>query len=167
MWFGASRSFPRDFSRATERKEWTMISFAQPVEDEDIYISEELIGRLHRATEDSVLEVVANLRANQRASLAMHCYRKSHLHQTGLTIASTCDLGSLVQVCGPIRGKAIFAQSRRGSMEPRRLWGRARPMVTLASSAGGSYPLPGDLDIVDLGDGPSREQAVGDGGHRQ
>jgi hypothetical protein len=144
-----------------------MISFAQPVEDEDIYISEELIGRLHRATEDSVLELVATFQASQRASLAMHCYRKAHLQRTGLTIASTCDLGSLVRVCGPIRGKAIFAQSRERSMGPRRLWGRERPTVTLASSAGGSFPLLGDLDMVDLGDGPSREQAVGDGGHRQ
>ena len=79
-----------------------MINFAPTIQVDDINISEELIGRLHRATEDSVLELVANLQANQRASLAMHCYRKSHLRQTGLTIASTCDLASLVRVCGPI-----------------------------------------------------------------
>jgi hypothetical protein len=137
-----------------------MINFAPTIQVDDVNISEELIGRLHRATEESVLELVVNLRANQRASLAMHCYRKSHLHQTGLTIASTCDLSSLVEECGPILGEAIFAQSRKRFAEPRRLWGRTRPTVTLASSAGGSYPPLVDLDIVDLDDAPGREQAV-------
>jgi hypothetical protein len=134
-----------------------MINSAPAIQVDDINISEELIGRLHRATEDSVLQLVANLQANQRASLAMHCYRKSHLHQTGLTIASTCDLRSLVGECGPILGEAIFAQSRQRSEKPRQIWGRLRPTVTLACSAGGSYPLPVDLD---LDDAPSSEQAV-------
>jgi hypothetical protein len=134
-----------------------MISSAPTIQVDDINISEELIGRLHRATEDSVLQLVANLRANQRASLAMHCYRKSHLHQTGLTIASTCDLSSLVGECGPILGEAIFLRSRQRFEEPRRTWGRVRPTVTLACSAGGSYPPLVDLD---LDDAPSREQAV-------
>ena len=124
-----------------------MISAAPTIQVDDINISEELIGRLHRATEDSVLQLVANLRANQRASLAMHCYRKSHLRRTGLTIASTCDLISLVRVCGPIRGEAIFAQSRKRSEEPRRLWERVPPTITLACSAGVSYPAPVDQQV--------------------
>jgi len=132
-----------------------MISFVPATQDDDVYISEELIGRLHGATEDSVLALVANFQSNQRASLAMHCYRKSHLHRTGLTIASTCDLVSLVQECGPIRGEAIFAQSRRKSEEPKRLWGRVRPTITLACSAGGSRP-----PLVDHDDLPSCEQCV-------
>jgi hypothetical protein len=134
-----------------------MINSAPTIQVDDINISEELIGRLHRATEDSVLRLVANLRANQRASLALHCYRKSHLHQTGLTIASTCDLSSLVGECGPILGAAIFARSRKPYVEPRRIWERVRPTVTLARSAGSSYPPLVDLD---LDDAPSCEQVV-------
>jgi hypothetical protein len=130
-----------------------MNNFAHPVQnDDDIYISEELIGRLHGATEDGVLELVSTFQANQRASLAMHCYRKSHLRRTGLTIASTCDLSTLVQECGPIRGEAIFARSRSRSEEPRRLWERLRPTITVARSAGASYPA-----LVDLDDAPSHE----------
>jgi hypothetical protein len=124
-----------------------MISFTHQVRDDDVYISEDLIGRLLRATKDSVLELVATFQTDQRAILAMHCYRKSHLRRTGLTIASTCDLSSLVLVCGPIRGEAIFAQSRKRSEEPRRLWARARPTVTLACSAGVSYPAPVDQQV--------------------
>jgi hypothetical protein len=125
-----------------------MISFAHSMREDDICISEELIGRLHHATEDSVLDLVSTLRASERAKLAMHCYRKSHLRQIGLTIATTCDLKSLVQELGSVLGGAIFAQSRRPSEEPSRLWGRPRPAITLACSAGGSYPAP--IDAEDL-----------------
>jgi hypothetical protein len=53
-----------------------MNSFEQQLQDDDIYISEEIIGRLHRASEDTVLELVAAFQDNRRASLAMQCYRK-------------------------------------------------------------------------------------------
>jgi hypothetical protein len=127
-------------------KDLNMVSFAHSIRDDDIFISEELIGRLHHATEDSILDLVSTLRASERANLAMHCYRKSHLRQIGLTIATTCDLNALVQELGSVLGGAIFAQSRKPSEEPSRLWGRPRPSITLACSAGGSYPAPVDLD---------------------
>ncbi len=123
-----------------------MSSFEQPLQDDDIFISEELIGRLHGATDDTVLELVAAFKANQRAWLATHCYRKSHLRETGLTIASTCDLMTLVHVSGPLRGEAIFAQSRARSDESRKGAGRSRPAITLACSAGASYPPLVDVD---------------------
>ena len=130
-----------------------MPRFSHHTQDDDICISEELIGRLHGATESSVLELVATFSPHQRAILSMHCYRKSHLRETGLTIASTCDLAALVKECGPGLGGAIFAQSRNRSREPKRLWARVRPTVTLAYSAGGSYPSP-------VEDAPNCEQAL-------
>jgi hypothetical protein len=132
-----------------------MSNFELPIQDDDVYISEELIACLHGATENTVLELVVAFQADRRASLAMHCYRKSHLRQTGLTIASTCDLTTLVHVCGPLRGQAIFAQSRSRPDKPRRGLGRARPAITLACSASGTYAPPLDVD-----DTPSCEQAV-------
>ena len=120
-----------------------MSSFELPVPDDDIYISEELIARLHGATDDTVLDVVAAFQANQRASLAMHCYRKSHLRETGLTIAGTCDLTTLVQVCGPLRGQAIFAQARARTDKPRLA---PVPAISIACSAGGTYPPPVAVD---------------------
>ena len=125
-----------------------MVSFAHSMRDDDTCISEQLIGRLHHASDDSILDLVSTLRASERANLAMHCYRKSHLRQIGLTIATTCDLKSLVHELGSVLGVAIFAQSRKPSEEPGRLWGRPRPAITLACSAGGSYPAPIDLDDV-------------------
>jgi hypothetical protein len=129
-----------------------MSGFEQQLQDDDICISEEMIGRLHCASETSVLQVVAALQANRRASLAMHCYRRSHLRQAALTIASTCDLVTLARVCGPIRGQAIFDQSRARPNKPRV---RGRATITLARSAGGTYRLPIDTD-----DTPKLEQAV-------
>jgi hypothetical protein len=123
-----------------------MSGFEQALEDDDIFISDELIGRLYGATENTVLELVAAFQADRRASLAVHCYRKSHLRQTGLTIASTCDLSALVHVCGPLRGQAIFAQSRTRSDKPEKVMGRLRPAITLACSAGGTYPPLVDVD---------------------
>jgi len=120
-----------------------MVSFAHSLRDDDICISEEVIGRLHHASEDSILDLVSTLRASERANLAMHCYRKSHLRQIGLTIATTCDL-----------------KSRRPSEEPSRLWGRPRPTITLACSAGGSYPAPIDLDDMPGEQGMTGEQGM-------
>lgn len=131
-----------------------MISLANPTRLDDVCISEAIIGRLHHATEDSVLELVATFHANDRASLALHCYRKSHLRQIGLTIASTCELSSLVRECGPALGEAIFDQSRERPAKPVRSFGRLRPAVTLACSAGGSFPPLGGIDeLPSCGDG--------------
>jgi hypothetical protein len=129
---------------------WTMGNLDHPLQDDDIYISEELIARLHGAAESTVLELVGAFQANERANLAMHCYRKSHLRHTGLTIASTCDETTLIHVCGPLRGQAIFAQSRACADKPTRV-GRGRPAISIACCAGGSYPPLVDVeDEVDI-----------------
>jgi hypothetical protein len=140
------------FRYSRETWGWTMNRFEQSVPDDDIYISEEVIARLHGAAENTVLEFVAAFQANQRASLAMHCYRKSHLRETGLTIASTCDLTTLVHVCGQLRGQMIFAQARAHTRQPRK---ELRPAISIACSAGGTYP-----PLVDVDDTPNCEQAV-------
>jgi hypothetical protein len=128
-----------------------MIGFANPLREEEVCISEALISRLHHASDETVLSVVSAFHANQKASLALHCYRKSHLRQTGLTIASTCELNSLVDECGPIIGKAIFVLSRDRIEEPKRAWGRLRPTVSLASAAGGSYSPLEELEDMPTG----------------
>src|SRR5271170_7515476 len=111
----AGENSHRDLAnRIACREGLNMVSFAHSMRDDDTCISEQLIGRLHHASEDSILDLVSTLRASERANLAMHCYRKSHLRQIGLTIATTCDLNALVHELGPVLGGAIFAQSRKG-----------------------------------------------------
>jgi hypothetical protein len=95
-----------------------MFGSSNPILDDDTCISEELIGRLHNATEGSVPDLVAAFTSNERASLAVFCYHKSHLRRIGLAIARTCDLTSLVQEWGVILGQAVFfsiARTFRGN----------------------------------------------------
>ena len=118
-----------------------------PILDDGTHVSEELIGRLHHANEDRVLDIVGGFRADERASLAMYCYRKSHLRGIGLAIAATCDLNSLVREWVSILGRSIFAQSRERSEESVvRMGMRPRPKITLARSAGGYSPPLTDSD---------------------
>jgi hypothetical protein len=125
-----------------------LVCSPNPLLDGGSCIPEELVGRLHQATEHSVIDLVAAFTANERARLAMFCYHKSHLRRIGLAIARTCDLTSLVQEWGVILGQAVFAQSRERSEELGRMGVRSRPKITLARSAGGFHPPLIDLDDV-------------------
>ena len=110
-----------------------------PQINDDQEVPEELIGRLYRATESSVFEMLPDLSVQDRAYLAMFCYRKSHLHRIGLAIAATCDESVLVQTWGTALGQTLYAQSREAPPAPARAPGQHRSKITLAS-LGGSSP---------------------------
>lgn len=107
-----------------------------PQIDDDQEVPEELIGRLYRATESSVFDMLPDLSLQDRAYLAMFCYRKSHLHRIGLAIAATCDENVLVQTWGTALGQTLFAQSREAPPAPHRPPGQHRSKITLASLSG-------------------------------
>jgi hypothetical protein len=118
---------------------------AAPQLDDDMSVPEELIGRLHRANDATILHLVEKLTSEERANLAMFCYRKAHFRRIGLAIAATCDLSSLVRQWGTVLGHAVFAQSREGASDPDPIRATHRK-VTLARSAGENRPLPADID---------------------
>src|ERR1700680_435204 len=91
-----------------------------PRVDDDQAVPDELIGRLYRATESSVFDLLPELSVQDRAYLAMFCYRKSHLHRIGLAIAATCDESVLVQTWGTAIGQTLYAQSREVPPAPLR-----------------------------------------------
>jgi hypothetical protein len=111
-----------------------------PRVDDDQFVPDELIGRLYRASESSVFDLLPDLSVQDRAYLAMFCYRKSHLHRIGLAIAATCDESVLVQTWGTALGQTLYAQSREAPPAPQRLPGQHRSKITLAtlSAAPGS-----------------------------
>jgi hypothetical protein len=113
---------------------------AKPQLGDDTFVPEELIGRLHRATENTILDLLESFTSQERANLAMFCYRKAHLRRIGLAIAATCDLPCLVQQWGSVLGQAIFAQSRDDDPDPDPVRVMHRGNVTLARSAGGTWP---------------------------
>jgi hypothetical protein len=106
-----------------------------PQLDDDQVVPEELVGRLYHSGESAVLDLLGGLSAAERANLAMFCYRKAHLHRTGLAIAATCDLHTLIQTWGTALGHAVFAQSRSRAVEPDRAPVGRRSRITLARGA--------------------------------
>jgi len=80
-------------------------------EDEVCPVRDEFLGELYRAAEDRVSDLVATVRPDIRALLALYCYRRSHLHTRGLAIAASCDQDDLVRSGGYV-GALLFARSR-------------------------------------------------------
>jgi hypothetical protein len=117
--------------------------------DDDQAVPEDLIGRLYRATESSVFEMLPDLSLQDRAYLAMFCYRKSHLHRIGLAIAATCDENVLVQTWGTALGQTLFAQSREAPPAPARAPGQHRSKITLATLGGTSWMSADDEEDPD------------------
>jgi len=106
-----------------------------PAQDEwndEFIASDALVGRLYRADEQTILAVISPLAPRQRAGLAAFCYRKSHLHEVGLTIAATCDQVTLIQVLGTAVGTILSTQAHARKVAADRVAGSQRPKITLA-----------------------------------
>ena len=117
--------------------------------DDDQFNPEELIGRLYRANESTVFDLLPELTLQDRAYLAMYCYRKSHLHRIGLAIAATCDENVLVQTWGTALGQTLFAQSREAPPAPQRVPGQHRSKITLATLSAAPWVGTDDEDDAD------------------
>jgi len=131
----------------------TLPAFARatPQLDDDQSVPEELIGRLYRAGEQEIAEIVSTFSSRQRAYLAMFCYRKAHLQGIGLVIAAGCELVDLVDAWGAPAGEALFAQVRQRRAPPEPVTSR-RPKITLAAKpAFGWTPPAEDLEELDVG----------------
>jgi hypothetical protein len=88
-----------------------MLSSRCEFADELCPISDDLLGELYRANDLLVPGFVSTLPPDVRASLALFCYRRSHLHSMGLGIAASCDKDNLVRAGGSV-GAFLFASSR-------------------------------------------------------
>jgi hypothetical protein len=95
-------------------------------------VRDDLLGELCRANDFLVPGFVSTLAPDIRASLALFCYRRSHLHSMGLAIAASCDEDNLVWAGGSV-GAFIFACSREAAPQ-KMLSPRAdRRKITLAT----------------------------------
>src|SRR5258708_38084561 len=60
--------------------------------DDDICpVRDELLGELYSANKLGLPALVATVPPTVRATLALFCYHRSHLHSLGLAIAASCD----------------------------------------------------------------------------
>jgi hypothetical protein len=99
---------------------------ACPVEDE-------LLGSLYRSSAQGLPELVLSVPAETRAMLALFCYRRSHMQELALAIASTCELRDLVQ-WGKTLGSTIHAMARQTTSKPVAAEPSGRRKVTLSTA---------------------------------
>lgn len=99
---------------------------ACPVEDE-------LLGSLYRASPQGLPELVLSVPTETRAMLALFCYRRSHMQELALAIASTCELRDLVQWGGAL-GSAIYGMAQQSLNKPAATIGSGRRKVTLSTA---------------------------------
>jgi hypothetical protein len=96
------------------------------------HVRDELLGELCRADDVFVPGFVYSLAPDVRASLALFCYRRTHLHSIGLAIAASCDEDSLVWAGGSV-GAFVFACSRQASPREVQSPRTDRRKITLAT----------------------------------
>ena len=109
-----------------------MLSARSELADDLCPIRDELFGELCRANDLYVPDFVHSLAPDVQASLALFCYRRSHLHSIGLAIAASCDKDSLVWAGGSV-GAFVFACSREASPREVQSARANRRKITLAT----------------------------------
>jgi hypothetical protein len=107
---------------------------AQPVIPQEEYcpVPEQVLGRLYRASPHGLDELVASMPPGTRATLALYCYRRTHLQAIGLAIATQCEEFDL-RNAGGYAGTALFEKARETppQNQPSHFQGRRR--VTLST----------------------------------
>ena len=109
-----------------------MLSVQSRLADDVCPVRDELLGELYRANDLCVPGFVYTLAPDIRASLALFCYRRSHLHSIVLAIAASCDKDSLVWAGGSV-GAFVFACSREASPREVQSARADRRKITLAT----------------------------------
>lgn len=77
---------------------------------ENCPVSDDVLKRLLNATLNAVSDVGTQLPENQRAALAVYCYRRAHFRKLGFSLARLCSRQALVSEAGHA-GEMIHAQA--------------------------------------------------------
>jgi hypothetical protein len=88
-----------------------MFSSRDAFENDFCPVRDELLGEMYRASEHGLPQLVESVSPEVRAMLALFCYRRSHLHQLALAIASSCTERELIEIGGRV-GSTLYALSR-------------------------------------------------------
>lgn len=114
--------------------------------DDDCPVEDELLGSLYRSSPQGLPELVLSVPAETRAMLALFCYRRSHMQDLALSIASSCELRDLVQWGGAL-GSAIHAMAKQNVQKPVVVESNSRRRVTLSTRPLSTFArLDDDLD---------------------
>jgi hypothetical protein len=86
--------------------------------DEICPISEKLLFSLYDAVKRGLPVPVSDVPPERRSSVALFCYRRSHLEEAALAVAATCEEEDLVEA-GAHLGRTLFLKSRNASSAPK------------------------------------------------
>ncbi len=120
---------------------------AYSLAEENCPVGDQMLGELYRSHERGLADLVATVAPDVRATLALFCYRRGHLHSMGLAIAASCTEEELVDAGGRA-GAALFALSREAPQVVRSPNHSNRRKITLASGPLRALP-PLDDDSED------------------
>ena len=79
--------------------------------DEVCPISDQLLFSLYDAAKRGLPVPVSDVPTERRSSVAVFCYRRSHLEQAALAVAAACDEDDLIEA-GGLLGRTLFLKSR-------------------------------------------------------
>jgi hypothetical protein len=84
---------------------------AHPGNEPSSPVPDEVLKAIMHATPAEAMTISRLLPERQRAQLALFCYERVHLRDTGCAIAVACDTSELVRV-GGMAGEALVVQRR-------------------------------------------------------
>ena len=128
-----------------------MFSSRDAFENDFCPVRDELLGEMYRASEHGLPKLVESVSPEVRAMLALFCYRRSHLHQLALAIATSCTERQLIEIGGRV-GATLYALSREpASRAPPSSSGGGRKAITLSTKPLSAFkPLDDELDDEDI-----------------
>jgi hypothetical protein len=118
-------------------------------------VGDEMLGALYRASQHGLPELIESVPPLTRAMLALFCYRRSHLQQLALAIASSCEERDLVH-WGAALGSALYAMSRKP--ETKAVASSGRSKITLPTKPLATFARI-DIDFDDETGGEALETA--------
>ena len=124
-----------------------MFSSRDAFENDFCPVRDELLGEMYRASEHGLPKLVESVSPEVRAMLALFCYRRSHLHQLALSIATSCTERELIEIGGRV-GSTLYALSREPAARVSvSTSGNGRKPITLSTKPLSTFkPLDDELD---------------------
>jgi len=123
-----------------------MFSSRDAFENDFCPVRDELLGEMYRASEHGLPMLVESVAPEVRAMLALFCYRRSHLHQLALAIATSCTERQLIEIGGRV-GSTLYALSREPAHAQVSTSSHGRKPITLSTKPLSAIaPLDDELD---------------------
>ena len=123
-----------------------MFSSRDAFENDFCPVRDELLGEMYRASEHGLPKLVESVSPEVRAMLALFCYRRSHLHQLALAIASSCTERQLIEMGGRV-GSTLYALSREPAHAQASTSSNGRKPITLSTKPLSTFkPFDDELD---------------------